>query len=243
MRVIDAVWDKRNLGMDVVEIIMEGKDSVEDLTLQLTQVNVPYVVVKIPSGRVDLLLEAQKYGYQYIETTFHLEGIVSNLSIPSIYKRFEPAIAVMEADNGLKERVLDEIRSGQIFSTDRIALDPAFSKEVAGQRYYNWTCDELKKDARIFIAFYKTEPVAFGISKRMDGLRFDAFLGGAFADASNKGLGFLAIHANNYAVNIQNGKRIVTHVSSNNPAILRLHMEYGYNVTQMEYVLIKHQEG
>lgn len=68
-----------------------------------------------------------------------LEIGLRELTLPAVYRRFEQEIVVKEADREQRESILREIESGDIFETDRIALDPYFGKEMAGKRYANWS--------------------------------------------------------------------------------------------------------
>lgn len=240
MKIIDAVWEKRNLGVDVREMVCDGTETAEELEKQLAKIQVPYSVLKIPSGSTDLLLAAQSAGYHFMETSISLDGKVSTMSLPRIYQRFESFIEVKKAEGDFLDKILQEIETGTIFETDRITRDPYFSQKIAGRRYANWTKDELNKGAEAVISFYKEQPVAFGINLCSDGTVYDAFLGGVFTEAANKGLGFLALYANMESIRNQGGTRIVTRVSSNNMPILRLHMQYGYEITDMNYILIHH---
>lgn len=241
MRVIDAVWEKRNLGVEVQEIICDGTEPVDELKEQLLAVRVPYSVLKIPSGCTDLLMAGQSAGYCFVETAISLDGKVSTMELPRLYQRFEPLIEVSRAEGEALDKILQEIETGDIFETDRIARDPYFSQQIAGMRYANWTKDELDRGAEAVISYYKKQPVAFGINLCSEGTVFDAFLGGVFTESANKGLGFLALYANMESIRQQGGTRIVTRVSSNNLPILRLHMQYGYGITDMNYILVKHQ--
>ncbi len=238
MKVIDAVWEKRNLGIEVQEIVCDGTETVDQIRDQLGAISVPYSVVKIPSGSTDLLLAAQSAGYQFMETSISLDGKVSTMELPRIYQRFAPHIVVEKAEGELLDKILQEIETGTIFETDRIARDPHFSQEIAGRRYANWTKDELDRGAEAVISYYKGQPAAFGINSCSEGTVYDAFLGGVFTEAANKGLGFLALYANMESIRRQGGTRIVTRVSSNNLPILRLHMQYGYGITDMNYILV-----
>lgn len=240
MKIIDAVWEKRNLGVDVKELICDGTETAEELGKQLAKIQVPYSVLKIPSGSTDLLLAAQSAGYHFMESSISLDGKVSTMALPRIYQRFEPYIQVNRAEGELLDKILQEIETGTIFETDRITRDPYFSQKIAGKRYANWTKDELNKGAEAVISYYKEQPVAFGINMCSDGTVYDAFLGGVFSEAANKGLGFLALYANMESIRSQGGTKIITHVSSNNMPILRLHMQYGYEITDMNYVLVRH---
>ena len=47
-----------------------------------------------------------------------------------------------------------ELRSG-LFDTDRVYLDPYFTKEQASNRYVNWIKDEMSRTTELFIIKYK----------------------------------------------------------------------------------------
>lgn len=243
MRIVDAEWEKRNLGIDVTEITCFEKDSAAQLSDILRTVETPYSVLKIPSGCINLLLVAQKEGYSFIETDFELWGDLYRVSTPEYYKRFEKHIRMEEASGKILERVLNEIQTGTIFETDRIALDPHFSKRIAGERYYNWTQDILSNDAFMGVLYYKDTPVAFNLSKpakdRDDA--YDGVLGGLLPEASEKGLGFLVVYGENQICKLNGRRYCIGRVSSNNMPILRLHLQFGYEVKSIVYVLIKHQ--
>ena len=244
MRIVDAIWEKRNLGVDVIEVNCSEKDNVEELKTALKTINVPYSVVKIPSGYNELLIEAQKDGYYFVETDFELLGDMHRIEMPDYYKRFEKHIRMEKASDKLLERILHEIFTGAIFETDRIALDPHFSKKIAGKRYYNWTLDMLKENAYMGVMYYKDTPVAFNLSKLAKGKMdtYDGILGGLLPEAAEKGLGFLVVYGEKEICKLNNGKYCIGRVSSNNMPILRLHLQFGYEIKSMTYVLVKHQE-
>ena len=52
------------------------------------------------------------------------------------------------------EEMKIEISNG-LFDSDRIYIDPFFSKEKAAQRYINWTEDELKRGTEFIKYIYK----------------------------------------------------------------------------------------
>ena len=242
MKVIDATWEKRNLGLDVIEVAVDEGDSCEELRSALESVTTPYSVVKIPAGDIPLLMTAQEAGYKLIETGMTIEGNIKRVATPKIYSRFMPFIEIREANEQELSKILEEVSRGEIFSTDRIAVDPAFSKEIAGRRYYNWCCDVMQKGAMMEVALYKGQPVAFNLSmlKNERGLS-DGLIGGVFDEAKNMGFGFLVAELEMDLCKKLGGKICLGRVSSNNAAILRLHMQYGFEVKSIQYVLIKHQ--
>ena len=64
MIVKDAVWEKRNLGVDSVEMEVEPKDTYEEVEKVLSEVQSQYLALKIPTTRTDLTWLAAKYGYE-----------------------------------------------------------------------------------------------------------------------------------------------------------------------------------
>lgn len=242
MKTVEAFWEKRNLGIDVFEITCSEQDTCKQLEDEIKNLCVPYSVIKIPSGCTDLLLVAQNYGYIVAEMGIELWGNERCLHTPEIYNRFTKFLRMEKAEGLILDRVLNEIKLGDIFSTDRIALDPVFSKELAGVRYYNWTKDVLAEDGDIYVFYYKDQPVAFNLSKPLKDNKdiIDGILGGLLPEAENKGLGFLVVYGENEIRKFNNAKACIGRVSSNNLPILRLHLQFGYEVKSMSYVLTKH---
>ena len=242
MKVVNAVWEKRNLGVDVVEVICSEQDTEDQLLSILASIDLPYSVVKVPSGCVKLLWAAQRAGYYFIETSFNYECNIQRIKTPELYNRFLNHVSVAVATDDLISRALDEIKSGSIFSTDRVAIDPYFSKEIAGVRYYNWCKDALSKGAIMEVAFYNDEPIAFNISEEMVGRKgvVHGLLGGVFESALDKGLGFLLVDCEVDCCRSLGGKICAGATTSNNLSALRLHMRYGFEIVESNYVLVKH---
>ncbi len=242
MRVIDAIWEKENIGVDTTEVVCDGKETRDELIGVLEKVATPYSVLKMPVGNYNLLLVGQDCGYRVIELAIRLTANVNRVYIPEIYRRFLPNLQVRVADKGMEEKVFDDILSGKIFSTDRIALDPHFSKELAGRRYYNWCKKMVENGANLAIAFYKDDPVAFNISSKPNEKKAcNGLLGGVFPEALDRGLGFLVPFTQLESCKMMGGITAISSVSSNNPPILKIHNQYGYEIREMNYVLIKHQ--
>lgn len=243
MKIVDAYWEKRNLGVEVKEIVCSEKDSIDELKETLSQIKAPYSVVKVPSGCVPLLMMSQQCGYSLIEASISYEGSLKTICPPRIFGHFTPHVSISPASRQLVDRALIEMESGRIFTTDRIALDPLFSKETAGRRYANWCRDEMAAGAEMEIAFYKGEPIAFNVSREMKERpgAFVGLMGGVFSQYMDSGMGFLLVHCEMEACKKNGGKWCLGTTSSNNMPSLRLHMRYGFDITCTQYVLIKHQ--
>jgi hypothetical protein len=240
MKLLHAEWEKRNLGVDCTEVYFEDSDVVNSIYEAMPQIVSEYQVMHIPSGKAKLLLDAQKNGFQLIEMNIHLTKKIDNEQLPLIYKRYEESITVKEASENEICMALDEIKVGNIFLTDKVAKDPFFSTVDAGKRYAFWSRDIIDEGSHMYLAQYKGENVGFCLNIKKNNTTFDAFLGGTFSSYHNKGLGFLPLYANLYSIMLQGGKRVVTGVSSNNVPILKLHLLFGFRISSMSYILIKH---
>ncbi len=241
MRTVEATWEKRNVGVECFEIEIGKNDSVEAVLDTIHARNEKYFVAKVLAGRADVLLALQKEGFQFIEMNFQTEIELSEKpNPPAICANLIERTGYHIGDEKEAERVIDEIRAGNIFSTDKVALDPFFSQKIAGQRYAFWTQDVLASDkAKLIITEYSGEDVGFNIVIDK-GRYYDGFLGGLFTDYLNSGLGFANVYASLNAVFNLGGRKIFSGVSSNNFQMLKLHMMFGMKIKRLTYNLIKH---
>ena len=228
------------MNIDVTEMECNGDETIDEVVEELRKLTTSYNVLKLPTTRSDLLLRAQEEGFKFVEVSIALEANVAAIGIPPLYNRFLPKINIKTADEKERELVLNEIKNGEIFETDRIAKDPHFSRQMAGLRYYNWAKDLLAQGADFPVAYYKDDMVAFGVNKKVDDKTYDAVLGGVVSEFGRKGFGFLSLYSNYDSIKRQGGKKIITHVSSNNMPVYKLHMQNGYAVSNMHYILVKH---
>ena len=67
MKVIHAVWEKRNLGIDCYEVELEAQDSFNEFKDWEASACGEYMVVKVPVERDDIFLKMPSLGYTFIE--------------------------------------------------------------------------------------------------------------------------------------------------------------------------------
>lgn len=240
MRVTDAWWEKRNIGVETQEITCEEADTADSLKEGLSGLTAGYQVLRVPAGRADLLFAAQENGFLLVEDLAKLEIDVDKLVIPAYSERLLANMTTGPATEEEINRILTDVREGKVFQTDRISTDPTFSKAIADIRFYNWMEDLIQAGAAFVVARYKEKAVAFGINKPVDERLYDAVLGGMCPDAGVTGVGFSGIYANTMSVKEQGGARAVTRVSSNNLPMIRLHLTMGYQLQEFTYVLVRH---
>lgn len=243
MKIVNAFWEKRNLGVDVVEIILtsnnlENFDTFEQkLKNEFTD---KYVVIKMPVGNLKVLHKLQDLGFYFMESLFTLEKNIENYSLPEKFQNLnnvaEPVIIPPEEYNS----VIEKITHG-MYSTDRIYLDPRLDDKMSRTRYVNWINDlREQKNTIMYETVLKStkEPVGYGIciydeeQKEMHSL-----LTGIYPPSQGKGLGGLVIHSPVLIALDKKCKTVKTAISSNNIKVFKKHMPFSFDLTSQQYVL------
>ena len=207
MKVIDAFWEQRNLGMKCAEIEFETSDDASCCAKAFEEASsYDYLVAKIPAGNPTILHSVQSQGFEFVECSLHLRHELKQIGN---YHLFDAPILVT-AHQAIKEDdvayILKRVQDG-LFNTDRIYLDPAFSHEQAARRYVNWIQDELAKGSILFDVFCDN-------CKIKSSLLTSAQRGCVRSD---------------------------TVVSSNNPGVIRCQEHAGSYISEIMYVMVKHQ--
>lgn len=242
MKITEAFWEKRNLGVDAVECTVEKTDAAEKIVQILSGRKEQYLVVKVPVDRADLFFSLQNSGFQYVETLFRVnKNLRYGIKAPAVCAEMAKYLTYREACATETAALLEAIESGAIFSTDRIAVDPYFSRGVAGKRYANWIRDLLlSEQTHVLITKFKEEAIGFHIAKQK-GTLCEAILGGLFPEYLDSGYGALNPYSLFLWASEHGMTRLVTHVSSNNLPILKINMLYACKISEACSVFIKHQ--
>jgi hypothetical protein len=241
VKIIDAFWEKRNLGVTCKEIVIEDKDDISCLNeIKKLDADTEYVVAKVPVSKPEISLELQKEKFCVIETSFEVNCDVDNIKLNPYYQRFYKQMSYEIASADDISKLNDEIKNG-IFDTDRVFLDPYFNKEQAANRYINWINDELNKGSELYIIKYKNNKIGFFTFKQISESTYYPFLAGLFNEYKDSGLGFSIVYCPVVEVKRRAGKKIKTSISSNNQAVAKIHFMLGYMVDRMYYILTKHR--
>ena len=143
-------------------------------------------------------------------------------------------------DDQLRQ-VLNTIREGDVFTTDRIALDPFFSSKLAGRRYALWMNDVLKdKHASMILISYKGVDIGFSVHVNK-GNHYEMLLGGLFPEYLQSGLGLILSYGGLVAAYEEGARRVRSHVSSNNPSMFKQHLLCGMGIKSMTHNYIRHK--
>ena len=240
MKTIEATWENRNLGVETKEFEFEPSDSIATIDL-VDKDTFEYGVLKIPSTRPDALIYAKKRNYILIEDIHNLICTINKLEISKQYSGLLHRIRFSEANDNEIYYILQTMKSGTTYTTDRIAIDPFWGQKISGLRYYNWVQDLLKKDnSMVFVSYVKEKIAGYNVSEITEN-GIHGILGAVMPDVKAVGLG-LAVHyfpigyAKEHHIN-----RVYTSVSSNNLNSLRSALAVGYQIANIDYVLIKHR--
>lgn len=238
MKVIDAVWEKRNLGVETTEFEADLSDGVSEVKRIIAENEKSYNVVKIPAGNLELSAAMTEMGYTFAEAMTELWSELKNLPVlPPVAVRLYNALDI-EAEND-PEKLFGEDEK-ELFRTDRIALDPHFSVETANRRYMNWLGDEISRGTEVFRLIYKGGGVGFFALKKISPQVYDVFLGGIFEKYRAGGMGVPLIVKEAQTAADRGAARIVTHVSSNNISAMAANLAAGYRPVSVKNVFIKH---
>lgn len=93
MKIVDAVWEKRNLGVETVDFTIEENDEIQNVKELLLKYDAPYQVMHVPSGKTDVLLCAGELGFSVIEVNIKLGHQMKDVSIPRLFQRYEKGIS------------------------------------------------------------------------------------------------------------------------------------------------------
>ncbi len=237
MKVIDAVWEKRNLGIDACEVLFEREDAVADISSEFERISAPYTVVKVPSERNDISEYVQKNGYRYIEDLIGMEHDLHDQVRHPLHQRLYEAVAYRSMTEEDYAVLQHEIQSG-IFDSDRISKDLKFGKSISAVRYCNWVADLREQGAALYTMLYRQEPSGFIILLTKDGSCYQSVLGGAYRRYLKTGLGM--VQKEQEIVKKLGGKKLTTNVSSNNPSQLKALVANGYVPVTVQHVFVKH---
>ena len=241
MKVIDAYWEKENIGVETKEILVEKTDNKIDVLKQLKEITAEYLVLKVPSDFESLSFELYNLGYVFMET---MNQLSNDLHLKPLNEKKRSI--VLETDfvemtqldfDYMCERIMGEL----MFRTDRIARDPYFSLEQANRRYVNWLHSERDKGASLYKFVYKGNNVGFLAFKDMRNGVVEDFLSGIYSEFTGRGLSInVPVKLADYCKKI-NGNKLMTNVSSTNVPSLKKCISGGYVIDSSNYIFVKHQ--
>lgn len=234
MKIIDAIWEKRNLNVDTVEFEIEENDDISVIDT-ITGSEKQYNVVKIPSQNYKVIQAIQECGYRFVEIMAYYIIRSGALRLTSVQQRIVDSIETLPMSTEDIEELHFELNRN-IFDTDRVYCDKHFTHEQAANRYWGWINDEINRGGKLFKYVYKGKNIGFsGVSRNNS----TVFLSGMYSESKHGGFG-LIIPVNVYRVGMNNGDiKMYGMVSSTNISVQKMYTQMGYTLDHTITIMVK----
>lgn len=241
MVIVEKPWEIKNLGLSSVEYIINPKDAFNDIDFaEIERSDFDYKICRLHATQMDIAYKLQNMGFQFAETTVALECRLKDHFIAPVYEKYVEMVDVKEADRNDLDYIVEEIKLG-MYDNDRVALDPNLGVERSRTRFSNWLQQEYVSGVtKICLLYMKNEPFGYFAVKSLSEKEASSIQAGLFHNFRDSGMGFATLLFP-MLVAKQDGKRkITTEVSSNNVISVKTHLSVGYHVTDLKYVLVRH---
>jgi L-amino acid N-acyltransferase YncA len=239
VKIVDAFWEQRNLGVTCTELLLDDGDTVAAVEAALGALTGQYQVAKVPVARYDLMTAVENKGFSFIEGSMNVVHNLKNIALTGLQKRLNDAVISKEMDEADVGQLYAELKKG-VFTTDRVYLDKAFTNEQAAQRYVYWLEDEHARGAQLYKLLYKDQAVGFYIFKETADGGCYPFLSGLYGASTKPGLGNILLHKIIEEAARRGLKSISSYISSNNLPMVKVHISEGFTIANIHYVYIKH---
>ena len=247
MRVIDAIWEKKNLGIATLEILIDDFDYsksenslIDEMKSIIGNNRYRYIVVKFKPGHANLLYIVNILGFSFIELQFELSLDKNKFNAENYsYLERHCDLIVKETSDSKDFDIVIENLKYNLFETDRISFDSKFGKDVSNKRYKGWV-ESLKGNNlyNLYLAYQGKHLVGFQVNKMNDSI-CEPVLGSLVNDYKNKGIGLMFYFAL-LKHTFQKYNSVHTFISSNNISVFKLWEYFGVTIKGMQYVYIKH---
>ena len=225
MKIEEDRWDKKHLNLNVVKVQFEKKDTINSLRNEEIECY-DYVLAKVPVCELELTHFLEDNGFRFLETQFEL--VLDSGKPCAMPKYFEKVLNEISYKKITRyqnvERIINRIDEN-LFDSDRVSLDPFFNKEIGAKRYRNWIRDEYNGDKSILFELnLNKNPIGFFLLKRINAKSYFALR--------------ISVVAKPIDWARQNKiDALVTRNSSNNLQSLKIHLECGYTIQSINYLL------
>lgn len=243
MNIVNCTWEQMNLGENVCEVTVSSNEAFCFDIIKALEKDYTYQVVKVEAGNVPFILELQKLGFVLIETQLDWTTKMKdfNQNHPLI-ERFRPILTFQNIKSEEEFNKMLSMIDNNMFSTDRIALDPKYGMAVGRNRYCNWMQAEYSL-SKSYFAYIIVEGTKVGfLMLRNNNGRAHGALAGIFKEYQDLGFGILTSSSMPlYILDMGLGfKHYETSTSSNNTANTKIYSTLGFQLKSMHYVFIKH---
>lgn len=240
MKITGCPWELNNLGCRVAEIYISATEDVTEQEILDVESRYEYIVIKMEAGSMRHTTLMTRLGYTLAETQLSLKKPYADWHAQE--DRLTTALLnQMKIEPIQSEEDLQDLlgrMTDNMFSTDRIYLDPQFGPTFSAHRYRNWTASEFRRGALLYKHYFRGQYVGFSLCKQ-EGENLHCLLAGNFEQYQRTGIGFwIPLIPIQYPD--QQYKNYVTSISTNNYPVWQMYNRHHYMVTKFDYVYVKH---
>lgn len=240
MKIIDAVWEKRNLGVSCLELHFDNSDNADDVRKELSSLSLKeYNVARVPSSNTEVCRVIRESGFEFIEAAITLTHDLKSISVRKGLEKLCESCSCAPMDDSDVEYMEAQIDKG-IFATDRISVDPRFGKELSARRYKLWMRDLVAQGNIPMKVMVKGTPVGFFISRERSPKVYDGVLAGVYSEFEGTGMGYCVQYQGLVRTKELGAKKYIGHISGNNVPVGKIVLSLGFGLDEIEYVFIKH---
>jgi hypothetical protein len=241
MKTVDCYWELENIGLPTVEFDYSLDDHFDKEQIEMGLQGYKYAVAKVPCGNTECLTKLQELGFHVIETQFHFLKEEKEFN-------YDDKLVKLAARNLIFKRATTEEElnvvlgnmTADMFTTDRVYLDPKLGPELGLRRYKNWMRTAFHNGATLITIWKGDEVIGYNIVNEKE-YWIDGLLGGMFKKYQ-KGYGFVLASSVFFYFKALNRpfKFFRAAVSSNNTPNIKLYNYLNAKIEQLTYVLVKH---
>ena len=240
MKIIDCPWELANLDCRVVEIRVAADEVIDKIQIQELESKYDYLVLKVQAGAMKNNIVAAELGFELAETQMFLLKakrdwhMDQDLLTSRLMQQLSVERITMEEDF---EELMSLITE-DMYSTDRIYLDPEFGPKYSERRYKNWTRTEWERGALLYKHYFRGKYVGYSLCKKQ-GDELVCLLAGCFEQYQKTGIGLWIPLVPELYPDMEYS-RYTTHVSTNNIPVWQTYNRQKYEVGGFDYVFVKH---
>ncbi len=241
MWIQESPWEKKNLGVESSAVFhLEENDDQAVLPEIIDNRSYVYQEAVIPMNRIDLVNSLLSGGFRFAEVAIE-QSMKPISALPEGYKRHLHEFSFHRASTNEIILIYEAVDGGTVFDTDKISLNPQFGPAIAARRYGNWIREEISNNgARPYIIGFGGRAAGFSVMKKNDNNEMVGLLSGLMNKRSYPGVGIYLGYFMIEEAKAIGAKRIIAHVSSNNPSVLKANQLLGYQIDNMNYILTRY---
>ena len=240
MKIVDCPWELANLDCRVAEISIKADEVIEKASIQSLESKYDYLVLKVQAGQMLNNISASELGFTLAETQMALIKAKRDWNLESdiLTKRFMEQLSVEKIATEQDFVELMSSITDDMYSTDRIYLDPEFGPKFSVKRYKNWTRTEWERGALLYKHFFRGRYVGYSLCKKQED-ELICLLAGCFEQYQKTGIGLWIPLVPELLPDVEYTK-YTTHVSTNNIPVWQMYNHQKYVVGGFDYVFVKH---